>query len=57
MQKEYFILKRSIVTDQLYFLEKISKFQAWQDLIYLANWDTGSVKQGFDIINLERGEL
>ena len=57
MQKDYFILKRSIVTDQLYFLEKFSKFQAWQDLIYLANWDTGSVKQGFDIINLERGEL
>ena len=57
MQKDYFILKRSIVTDQLYFLEKFSKFQAWQDLIYLANWDTGSVKQGFDVINLERGEL
>ena len=57
MRKDYFILKRSIVTDQLYFLEKFSKFQAWQDLIYLANWDTGSVKQGFDIINLERGEL
>ena len=57
MQKDYFILKRSIVTDQLYFLEKFSKFQAWQDLIYLANWDTGSVKQGFDVINHERGEL
>ena len=57
MKKDYFILKRSIVSDQLYFLEKFSKFQAWQDLIYLANWNTGSVKQGLDVINLERGEL
>ena len=57
MKKDYFILKRSIVSDQLYFLEKFSKFQAWQDLIYLANWNTGSVKQGLDVINLDRGEL
>ena len=57
MKKDYFILKRSIVSDQLYFLEKFSKFQAWQDLIYLAHWNTGSVKQGLDVINLDRGEL
>jgi uncharacterized phage protein (TIGR02220 family) len=55
--KDYFILKRKIVSDSLYFLERFSKHSAWLDMIYLANWDTGEVKQGLDIIILKRGEF
>lgn len=55
--KDYFIIKRKIVSDSLYFLERFSKHSAWLDMIYLANWDTGEVKQGLDIIILKRGEF
>jgi len=53
----YFIIKRKIITDQLYYLEPFTKMQAWIDMIRMANWDDGSFESGLDQINLSRGEF
>ena len=53
----YFIIKRKVVTDKLYYLEPFTKWQAFFDMIRMANWDDGSFESGLDQINLSRGEF
>ena len=53
----YFIIKRKVVTDSLYYLEPFTKWQAFFDMIRMANWDNGSFESGLDQINLKRGEF
>lgn len=55
--KNYYLLQRKIVTDPLYYLEPFTKHSAWLDMIRLANWDTGQIKDGQEIIKLKRGEF
>jgi len=55
--KNYYILQRKIVTDPLYYLEPFTKWQAFQDMIRMVNWDTGQIKNGQEIIKLKRGEF
>jgi len=55
--KNYYVLQRKIVNDPLYYLEPFTKWQAWNDMIRMVNWDTGEIKDGQEIIKLKRGEF
>ena len=55
--KNYYIVQRKVVTDPLYYLEPFTKWQAFHDMFRMANWDTGEIKDGQEIIKLKRGEF
>ena len=55
--KNYYLIQRKVVTDTLYYLEPFTKWQAWHDMIRMANYDTGEIKDGQEIIKLNRGEF
>ena len=55
--KNYYLLQRKVVTDPLYYLEPFTKWQAFHDMIRMANYDTGEIKEGQSIIKLKRGEF
>ena len=55
--KNYYLIQRKVVTDTLYYLEPFTKWQAWNDMIRMANYDTGEIKDGQEIIKLNRGEF
>ena len=57
MHRDYIKLWRSSQDNDLYFEDKFSKWQAWQDLILLANWEDGTyLKRGVSF-NVKRGML
>ncbi len=57
MHRGYIKLYRSSTENEMYFLEPFTKWQAWQDMILLANYKNWVIQVRWNIIPIKRGDL